>query len=82
MSIRAEAIERIEQTKRSLQANMKSPNIEYMAFIGALVECNLLIDQYKSERNKDMMMHHQKMKNIIAKKFINYCLKNGYKYLK
>lgn len=80
MSIHTDATERVEQTKRSLRHYIKSDHIEYMAYMGAVIECELLIQQYNSEQNKTMVLHHSKMKNIIVRRFEKYCLKAGPKY--
>ena len=80
MKVKKEAIERFEQTKRTLNANFKSDYLDYMAYIGAVIECNLLIEQYYKESKFEVMMYHKKMKEIIVGEFEKYCLKNGEKF--
>lgn len=80
MKVKKEAIERVEQTKRTLKANLVSDHLDYMAYIGAIIECNLLIEQFYVEDNKTMQLHHKDMKRIIVKRFEKYCLENGYRF--
>ena len=80
MNVREEAIERIEQTKMTLKANLESDHLDYMAYIGAIIECNLLIEQFHNEKNNYMTGYHKRMKAIIVKEFERYCLKNGYRF--